>query len=120
MSTIDTEKNVAEKDAELTASRHPELGLKDLPMVPTYSGTAAYKGPADSDPEMVNHPAHYGGDTTYETRKVIRAWELGFNTGNAVKYISRAGRKPGSSYVEDLQKALFYLQDEIDSALSER
>jgi hypothetical protein len=110
MST-DTEKNVAEKDAELTASRHPELALKDLPKMPPYSGT--------TEAETVNHPAHYGGDTTYETRKVIRAWELGFNLGNVAKYVSRAGRKPGTSYVEDLRKALFYLQDEIDSASSD-
>jgi hypothetical protein len=37
--------------------------------------------------EAVNHPAHYGGDTTYEAIKVIEAWNLGFHDGNAVKYI---------------------------------
>lgn len=61
--------------------------------------------------EKVNHPAHYGGDTIYETIKVIRAWKLGFNTGNAVKYISRAGKK--EDVIEDLKKAVWYLEDEI-------
>lgn len=64
--------------------------------------------------EAVRHPAHYGGDTTYEAIKVIRAWGLGFETGSALKYICRAGKKPGADYIEDLEKAKFYLQSEID------
>lgn len=63
--------------------------------------------------EAVNHPAHYGGDTTYETIKVIMAWDLGFNLGNAVKYISRAGKKNPIAEIEDLKKARFYLDYEI-------
>lgn len=63
--------------------------------------------------ETVNHPEHYGGDTTYETIKVIEAWELNFCLGNCVKYISRAGRKPGIDMYEDLKKARWYLDREI-------
>lgn len=63
--------------------------------------------------EMVNHPSHYGGDVTYETVKVIEAWKLGFHDGNAVKYISRWRQKNG---VEDLKKAVWYLQRLIDNA----
>lgn len=63
--------------------------------------------------ETVDHPSHYGGDTTYEAIKVIEAWRLGFCLGNAVKYICRAGKK-GSS-VEDLKKAVWYLQREISA-----
>lgn len=64
--------------------------------------------------EAVNHPDHYGGkDNPYEARKVIRAWSLGFNLGNVVKYISRAGKKDPQKLVEDLKKARFYLDDEI-------
>lgn len=70
--------------------------------------------------EVINHPPHYGGDTTYEAIKVIEAWKLGFCLGNTVKYISRAGRKKagrrkGTSRLEDLEKALWYLQREIDT-----
>lgn len=61
----------------------------------------------------VNHPDHYGGDTPYETIKVIKAWKLNFQLGNAVKYLSRAGKKDPSKKIEDLQKAIFYIQDEI-------
>jgi hypothetical protein len=61
--------------------------------------------------EMVNHPEHYGGDEPYETIKVIDAWGLGFCLGNAVKYISRAGKKFDT--LEDLKKARWYLDHEI-------
>lgn len=47
-------------------------------------------------PDAVDHPAHYGGqDNPFEVIKVIDAWSLGFCLGNAVKYIARAGKKPG-------------------------
>jgi hypothetical protein len=64
--------------------------------------------------EMVDHPAHYGGEgNPYEVILVIEAWELGFCLGNAVKYIARAGLKPGVDLVEDLKKARWYLDHEI-------
>jgi hypothetical protein len=68
--------------------------------------------------ETVNHPEHYGGDTVYEAIKVIEAWRLGFHLGNAVKYISRAGKKSPATEVrqrtlEDLKKARWYLDREI-------
>ena len=65
-------------------------------------------------PEKINHPAHYGGaDNPYEAIKVIENWELGFCLGNVVKYLSRAGRKDPATELEDLKKALWYLQREI-------
>lgn len=64
--------------------------------------------------DAVNHPSHYGGaDNPYEAIKVIDAWELNFNLGNATKYISRAGKK--GARVEDLKKAAWYLQHEIET-----
>lgn len=63
--------------------------------------------------ETINHPAHYGGaDNPYEAIKVIEAWELGFHLGNTAKYISRAGKKGAA--LEDLKKAAWYLQREIE------
>jgi hypothetical protein len=64
-------------------------------------------------PEEIHHPAHYGGDTTYETIKVIEAWGLGFHLGNSVKYISRAGRKNPEDELTDLKKARWYLDRKI-------
>ena len=61
-------------------------------------------------PEAVNHPDHYGGDDNpYEAIKVIEAagWGEGFNRGNALKYLLRAGKK--GSEVEDLRKARWYI-----------
>lgn len=63
-------------------------------------------------PEAVNHPSHYGGESNpYEAIKVIEAHNLGFNLGNAVKYILRAGKKGNAK--EDLEKAVWYLKREI-------
>lgn len=64
--------------------------------------------------EKVNHPPHYGGeDNPYEAIKVIEAWDLGFNLGNTVKYISRAGKK--DEIVQELEKAKWYLEREIQN-----
>jgi hypothetical protein len=64
--------------------------------------------------EMVNHPNHYGGeDNMYEAIKVIEAWDLDFHLGNTVKYISRAGKKGADKELQDLKKALWYLERKI-------
>ncbi len=65
--------------------------------------------------EMVNHPSHYGNgaDDPYEAIKVIDMWKLGFNLGNTVKYISRAGKK--DNIIQDLEKAAWYLNREIEN-----
>mgnify|MGYP002710992745 FL=1 len=65
--------------------------------------------------QNVQHPIYYGGaDDPYEAIKVIEAWNLGFHLGNTVKYISRAGKKDGNSTTQDLRKAMFYLNREIE------
>jgi hypothetical protein len=46
----------------------------------------------------------------FRPRQVINAWGLGFELGNAVKYISRAGKKPGQPRAQDLRKAIEYLE----------
>lgn len=64
--------------------------------------------------EVINHPQHYGGkDNPYEAIKVIESWNLGFCLGNTIKYISRCGKKDDE--IQDLEKALWYLQREIDT-----
>ncbi len=69
--------------------------------------------------EQVNHPKHYGGaDNPYEAIKVIEAWDLGFCLGNTVKYISRAGKKETDKTVQDLEKAKWYLEREIEKLKS--
>ena len=62
----------------------------------------------------VEHPEHYqlGG---IEVIDAITAWGFaeGFNRGNAIKYIARAGRKDKAKEIEDLEKARFYINAEI-------
>lgn len=61
--------------------------------------------------EKVDHPPHYGGgDNPYEVIKVLEAWDLGFHLGNAVKYVARAGRKNKNTEMEDIRKAIWYLE----------
>lgn len=70
--------------------------------------------PEAEKPETVDHPPHYGGeDDPYEAIKVIEAWDLDFNTGNAVKYIRRAPHK--GSPLEDYRKAAWYLARKIEN-----
>ena len=64
--------------------------------------------PADN----VNHPLLYTSGKI-EVIDFIEDKELGFHLGNAVKYISRAGRKNPDKIVEDLQKAVWYINREI-------
>ena len=63
--------------------------------------------------DNINHPEHYtaGG---IETIDFIEAKSLNYNLGNAVKYISRARHK--GSYSDDLQKAVWYLNREIENS----
>lgn len=63
-----------------------------------------------SEPDPVNHPSHYT-QGKYEVIDVIEDWNLGFNLGNAVKYIGRAGHK--DNIIQDLEKAKWYIEREI-------
>ena len=64
----------------------------------------------DADP--VNHPSHYA-DSKVETITAIEAWGLDFCLGNAVKYLSRAGKKDPAKTIEDLEKAIWYIKRRI-------
>ncbi len=63
--------------------------------------------------EKVNHPEHYNKGKI-EVIDYIEDQDMNFNLGNAIKYISRAGLKNKSTTVEDLEKAKWYIQREID------
>lgn len=64
----------------------------------------------NDDDTKVDHPAHYGGaDNPHEAIKVIEAWDVRFCLGNALKYLSRAGKKEGQHVRYDLKKAAWYL-----------
>lgn len=60
--------------------------------------------------DSVNHPAHYN-QGKIEVIDFIEDKHLNFHRGNAVKYIARAGFKDNE--IEDLKKAVWYLEREI-------
>ena len=63
--------------------------------------------------EKINHPDHYQSGKV-EAIDAIEAFNLNFSLGSAVKYILRAGKKPSETATEDLSKAIWYLQREIE------
>lgn len=60
----------------------------------------------------VDHPSHYN-QGKIEVIEYIEDQKLDFCLGNAVKYISRAGKKDPSKTIEDLHKAIWYLRRKI-------
>lgn len=64
-----------------------------------------------SKDSAVDHPSYYQGKI--EVIDFIEDKHLGFNLGNCVKYISRAGKKNPDKLIEDLKKARWYLDREI-------
>jgi hypothetical protein len=68
-----------------------------------------------TDKSNVEHPDYYLSHTGHEVIDVINAWELNFSLGNAVKYIARAGKKDVKKEIEDLEKAKFYIELQINS-----
>lgn len=66
----------------------------------------------DEDLDMVNNPPHYNNHPSgIQCIEVVR--HMNFNLGNAVKYCWRTGRKDNLKAVEDLRKAIWYIEDEI-------
>lgn len=62
--------------------------------------------------DPVNHPSHYTSDPSgIECIQITR--HRNYNIGNAIKYLWRAGLKNEDTQLEDLAKAIFYIQDEM-------
>lgn len=63
--------------------------------------------------ENVNHPEHYNRHPSgVECIDIVR--HMNFNLGNVIKYLWRAGLKEGNADIQDLEKAKWYLEDEIN------
>tara|TARA_R110000803_G_scaffold105722_1_gene173918 strand:+ start:1755 stop:2006 length:252 start_codon:yes stop_codon:yes gene_type:complete len=65
------------------------------------------------------NPQHYKATDQLEVIDIIEMFDLNFARGNVVKYVLRAGKKDEEGYssdakeLEDLNKAIWYLQREI-------
>lgn len=64
--------------------------------------------------KLINHPDHYTYGS-FEAIEIIEDWKLNYHLGNALKYICRAGRKDPSKKAEDLNKAIWYIEREIQT-----
>lgn len=81
-----------------------------------------YEAPNDKAyDDKVNHPSHYTWLKDLCGIEVIDITRhLDFNLGNSIKYILRSGHKKEEGYtdkqktIEDLKKAIWYLNDEIN------
>ena len=62
--------------------------------------------------DTINHPSHYT-DGNIEVIDFIEDKRLNYHRGNALKYLCRAGKKDPAKEVEDLQKAIWYINREI-------
>lgn len=60
----------------------------------------------------VNHPSHYNKGKI-EVIDFIADQKLNFARGNAVKYVCRAGSKDPDKEIQDLEKAIWYIEHEI-------
>ena len=62
--------------------------------------------------EMVDHPPHYNWHPVVEAIDVVE--HFSFNIGSVIKYLWRVGRKPKTEAIQDLRKAQWYIQREIE------
>ena len=65
----------------------------------------------DEPLHMIKKAPHYNSGNI-EVIDAIEDWKLGFHLGNAIKYIARADHK--GKRQEDLEKALWYIQRELE------
>ena len=68
--------------------------------------------------DNINHPSYYA-DGKIEVIEFIEDKNFGYCLGNAIKYISRAGKKSRETEIQDLQKAVWYINRRIQK-LSEQ
>lgn len=64
--------------------------------------------------DNVSHPPHYADGWSNGAEVIDLTEHLSFCAGNVVKYVCRAGRKDSDKHVEDLEKARWYLDREIE------
>ena len=80
-------------------------------------GMSMDEGKQKSSSDKVNHPKHYNSHPAgIECIDVVE--HMTFNRGNAIKYIWRAGMK--GDIIEDLKKAIWYVEREIKKIEKEK
>ena len=67
----------------------------------------------------VDHPSHYNAGKI-EAIDFIEDQQLNFSRGSALKYLVRAGKKDPEKEIEDLEKAVWYIEREIERVRKEK
>lgn len=81
------------------------------PIEPDYMNRPIlWEGEESDDP--INHPSHYNKGEI-EVADFIADQKLNFDRGNAIKYVCRAGSKDPEKEIQDLEKAIWYINHEI-------
>lgn len=101
--------------SEEDAAKHSFLRREYYPYTTSLTVIEDEEEPVEPETSAVNHPSHYGGDTTYEVIKVAEAWGLDEDAYlfNVLKYIARAGKKDPATRKQDLEKGRFYIDRRI-------
>lgn len=112
---------ITDKKCEIVAFFKPELAAcVDIVDLAMYSIFSSLKELLVEKAEQVSHPSHYAWLKDLcgvEPLDICR--HLDFNTGNAIKYLLRKDKVDGNKTktekrIEDLRKAIFYINDEIN------
>lgn len=98
------------KNGETLELKNQKGFKKPIPINEAIEILQKYNQRADTQTDMVNHPAHYTSGNI-EVWDFIIDQDLNYCLGNAVKYISRAGKKDDA--IQDLNKAINFLKREI-------
>ena len=112
---------ITDKKCEIVAFFKPEFAARvDIVDLAMYSIFSDFKETPINKTEQVSHPSHYAWLKDLcgvEPLDICR--HLDFNTGNAIKYLLRKDKVDGNKTktekrIEDLRKAIFYINDEIN------
>lgn len=97
---LTTDDNVRLEEGQLTPKPERKIGMPPALGAP-YGAS------------QVNHPSHYNSGKI-EVIEALEDWNLNFCLANTVKYIARAGKKDPTKEIEDLEKARWYLNRQIE------
>lgn len=118
----DAKKDLQYVHENIVVSGNYEVCVKDIT-----TNKIVYKHGDDGNTknsDAVNHPKHYQDPSGIECIDIVR--HRNFDVGNAIKYLWRAGLKqdadktPIEKQIEDLRKAIWYIQDEIATLESKK
>tara|TARA_B100000780_G_scaffold272820_1_gene235574 strand:- start:15840 stop:16226 length:387 start_codon:yes stop_codon:yes gene_type:complete len=119
----DLERDNMDDYARSIGTQEGYRGINDIKSIGSSLSSVNIWGEAESKPRPTTptNPTHYqNADKKFEHRFVAKAWGLDYYLGCATKYIARCGKKSSvgmsdsAKEIQDLEKAMVYLQFRID------